>query len=78
MLLAIATSPRWSPLTSIFVEKLIVDIIYGHDTLPLDPYDLPFDHHNPRSLQDAPCRSLSNSHLVVYEVAGKGSVRAAS
>ena len=58
--------------------ELIVDIIYGPVTLPLDPLNLTFDHHNPRSLQDVPCRSLSNSHLVVYEVADKGSVRAAS
>ena len=55
-----------------------MDIICGNIPLWLDPLDLTFDHHNPRSLQDAPCRSLSNIHLVVYKVAGKGSVRDAS
>ena len=44
----------------------------------VDLFDLPVDRHCPLSLQDAPRRSLSSTHIVVYKVAGKGSVGCAS
>ena len=44
----------------------------------VDLFDLPVDRHCPLSLQDAPRRSLSSTHIVVYKVAGKGIVGCAS